>query len=97
MMQDPRAAELIGNLQDEMKEVKKRLAALEPKPEPKLPTEIGSHVRAGDGSREWVLVDQDSIPWKVIPSGRHEGISAVLTYCSTHGGFQVGRVVWEAE
>ncbi len=87
------------NYEKEITDLKARLEKLEPKPEPKLPTEIGSHVRAGDGSREWVLTDTTEPDWTVLGTimGSHARKSDILDYCRDHGGFQVGRVVWEAE
>ncbi len=83
------------NYEKEITDLKARLEKLEPKPEPKLPTEIGSHVRAGDG-KVWVRVLIDGLCWRGS-EGEVATNSHVLACCARNGGFQVGRVVWEAE
>lgn len=83
----------------EIADLKARLEKLEPKPEPKLPTEIGSHVRAGDWSREWVKGFSSHNCWAFLnreDNGSYWDTSEeVLEYCASHGGFTVGKVVWE--
>ncbi len=89
------------NYEKEITDLKARLAALEPKPEPKLPTEKGSIIQSGG-----VLLfnlGTDPFCWgsdvnRVLESsgGLHKH-SIVEEFVKQNGGFTVGRVVWEAE
>ncbi len=76
----------------EIESLKARLAAIEPKPEPKLPTEIGSFVRPNGGSN-WYIKTDDC--WRSQLGVFTYTDAEILRYCKD--GFQVGRVVWEAE
>ncbi len=87
------------NYEKEITDLKARLAALEPKPEPKLPTEMGSVIKTAglifvltsdSSDRPWVSTRPHNSEWWHYSSN-------LLEYCAKNGGFQIGRVVWEAE
>ncbi len=80
------------NYEKEITDLKARLAALEPKPEPKLPIGVGSLVRPNGGSNWYIKVDDFCRSQLGVFTYTD---AEILRYCKD--GFQVGRVVWGAE